>query len=101
MLFMGGSLAVLFPALLVFVVTCLLTAIPAAFVFWLSEKFAIRSILFLCVCRRRYRSIEPSGSAGGDVSTRATSSDLAVRGGRLCRGSGLLADRGKACRAGS
>jgi branched-subunit amino acid transport protein len=46
MLFMGGSLAVLFPALLVFVVTCLLTAIPAAFVFWLSEKFAIRSILF-------------------------------------------------------
>jgi hypothetical protein len=64
MLFMGGSLAVLFPALLVFVVTCLLTAIPAAFVFWLSEKFAIRSILFLCVCRRRYRSIEPSGSAG-------------------------------------
>jgi hypothetical protein len=44
--FVGGSLAFLFPTLLIFVVTCLLTGIPAALVIWLSEKFRIRSILF-------------------------------------------------------
>jgi hypothetical protein len=44
----GGSfsLVLLYPALLIFVVTCLLTAIPAALVIWLSEKFGMRSILF-------------------------------------------------------
>ena len=44
--FVRGSLTLLLPALLVFVVTCLLTGIPAALVIWLSEKFRIRSILF-------------------------------------------------------
>ena len=44
--FVRGSLTLLAPALLVFVVTCLLTGIPAALVIWLSEKFRIRSILF-------------------------------------------------------
>ena len=44
--FVRGSLTLLLPALLVFVVTCLLTGIPAALVIWLSEKFGIRSILF-------------------------------------------------------
>jgi hypothetical protein len=44
--FVGGSLMLLFPAVLIFVVTCVLTGIPAALVIWLSEKFGIRSILF-------------------------------------------------------
>ena len=44
--FVGDSLAMLFSALLVFVVTCVLTGIPAALLIWLSEKFAIRSFLF-------------------------------------------------------
>ena len=44
--FVRGSLTLLLPALLVFVITCLLTGIPAALVIWLSEKFGIRSILF-------------------------------------------------------
>jgi hypothetical protein len=41
-----GSVALLFPALLVFLVICLLTGFPAAAVIWLSERFAIRSIWF-------------------------------------------------------
>jgi hypothetical protein len=50
MRFVGGVVALLFPALLTFVVTCLLTAIPAAAVIWLSERFQIRSVLFFsCV----------------------------------------------------
>jgi hypothetical protein len=44
--FVGGIVALLFPSLLIFVVTCLITGFPAAFVIWLSEKFRIRSILF-------------------------------------------------------
>ena len=44
--FLGGGVALLFPSLLFFLVTCLLTAVPAAFAIWLSEKFQIRSILF-------------------------------------------------------
>ena len=46
MRFVGGAVALLFPALLTFVVTCVLTAIPAAPVIWLSERFQIRSVLF-------------------------------------------------------
>jgi hypothetical protein len=41
-----GSVALLLPALLVFLVTSLLTVFPAAVVIWLSERFAIRSIWF-------------------------------------------------------
>jgi hypothetical protein len=33
-------------ALVIFVITCVLTGIPAALVIWLSEKFRLRSILF-------------------------------------------------------
>jgi hypothetical protein len=44
--FAGSAVALLFPAVLIFVITCLLTGIPAAIVIWLSEKFGIRSILF-------------------------------------------------------
>ena len=48
--FAGGAIALLFPAVLIFIVTCLLTGIPAALVIWLSEKYRIRSILFFgCV----------------------------------------------------
>lgn len=36
----------LFPAVLIFIVTCLLTGIPAVVAIWLSEKFRIRSVLF-------------------------------------------------------
>jgi len=46
MRFVGGVVALLFPALLTFVVTCVLTAIPAAPVIWLSERFQIRSVSF-------------------------------------------------------
>jgi len=42
----GGTVILLFPGLLVFLVTCLLTGFPAAAVVWLSERFAIRSIWF-------------------------------------------------------
>ena len=42
----GGALALLVFALLVFVLTCLLTVIPAAFVVWFSERFETRSLLF-------------------------------------------------------
>ena len=44
--FLGSAVALLLPAVLIFIVTCLLTGIPAAIVIWLSEKFRIRSILF-------------------------------------------------------
>jgi hypothetical protein len=44
--FAGSSLALLFSALLIFVITCLLTGIPAALLIWLSERSGIRSILF-------------------------------------------------------
>jgi hypothetical protein len=41
-----GTALLLFPGLLIFLVTCLLTGFPAAAVIWLSERFAIRSIWF-------------------------------------------------------
>lgn len=44
--FAGSALALLFPAVLVFVVTGVLTGIPAAVIIWSSEKFRIRSIVF-------------------------------------------------------
>ena len=44
--FLAGVTALLIPALLFFVVTCLLTGIPAAAIVWLSEKFQIRAIWF-------------------------------------------------------
>jgi len=43
---LGGVIALLLPSFLVFVVTCLLTAIPAAIVIWLSQEFEIRSAGF-------------------------------------------------------
>jgi hypothetical protein len=46
--FAGSAIAMLFPAVLIFIVTCLLTGIPAAVVIWLSEKFRIRSVFFFC-----------------------------------------------------
>jgi len=42
----GGVFALLLPSLLVLVVTCALTSVPAALVIWLTEKFRIRSLLF-------------------------------------------------------
>jgi hypothetical protein len=46
----GAAVALLFPAVLIFIITCLLTGIPAAVAIWLSEKFRIRSVLFFgCV----------------------------------------------------
>jgi hypothetical protein len=42
----GGVFALLLPSLLVLVVTCALTGVPAALVIWLTEKFRIRSFLF-------------------------------------------------------
>ena len=42
----GGVFALLLPSLLVLVVTCALTGVPAALVIWLGEKFRIRSVLF-------------------------------------------------------
>jgi hypothetical protein len=42
----GGGLLFLLSAVLIFVIICVLTAIPAALVIWLSEKFGIRSILY-------------------------------------------------------
>jgi len=36
----------LFPALLIFLIMCLLTGIPAAFVIWLGKKFQLRSFWF-------------------------------------------------------
>jgi hypothetical protein len=44
--FAGGAIALLFPAVLIFIITCLLTGMPAAVAIWLSEKFRIRSVLF-------------------------------------------------------
>lgn len=38
--------ALLLPSAAVFVITCLLTAVPAAIVIWLSEEFRIRSAGF-------------------------------------------------------
>jgi len=38
--------SMILPTLLIFLVTCLLTAIPAAVTVWLSERFRIRSIFF-------------------------------------------------------
>jgi hypothetical protein len=48
--FAGSAVALVFPAVLIFIITCLLTGIPAAVVIWLSEKFRICSVLFFgCV----------------------------------------------------
>ena len=44
--FLAGVTALFIPALLFFVITCLLTGIPAAAIVWLSEKFQIRAIWF-------------------------------------------------------
>jgi hypothetical protein len=44
--FAGSAIALLLPAVLIFIITCLLTGIPAAVVIWLSEQFRIRSVLF-------------------------------------------------------
>jgi hypothetical protein len=44
--FVGGAIALLLSAILIFIVTGLLTGIPAAVAIWLSEKFRIRSVLF-------------------------------------------------------
>ena len=44
--FAGYVLALLFPLLLIFLFTCLLTVIPVAAAVWLSETFQIRSALF-------------------------------------------------------
>jgi hypothetical protein len=41
-----GIVALPFPSFLVFVGICLLTAIPALIVIWLSEELRIRSVLF-------------------------------------------------------
>jgi len=44
--FLLGPIVLLIPSAVVFVITCLLTAIPAAVVIWLSEEFRIRSVMF-------------------------------------------------------
>ena len=44
--FAGGAVALSMTALLFFIITCALTAIPSAAVIWLSERFQIRSVLF-------------------------------------------------------
>lgn len=41
-----GIVVLLIPSAVVFVITCLLTAIPAAIVVWVSEEFRIRSAGF-------------------------------------------------------
>ncbi|GKQ50466.1 hypothetical protein [Bradyrhizobium sp. Ce-3] len=41
-----GIVVLLIPSAVVFIITCLLTAIPAAIVIWLSEEFEIRSAGF-------------------------------------------------------
>jgi hypothetical protein len=43
---LGGTVALLFPLFFVFVIICLLTAIPAVIVIWLSQGLRIRSIVF-------------------------------------------------------
>src|ERR1700746_2864190 len=42
----GSALALVFVAVIVFIITCVLTAIPSALVIWLSERFQIRSVWF-------------------------------------------------------
>ncbi len=64
---LGGTLALLPLSFLVFVVICLLTAIPALMVIWLSELLRTRSVVFfgcggaaigaLCISL-----LEPSGA---------------------------------------
>jgi len=44
--FMGATIMVLLSTAVAFVLTCLLTGLPAAVMVWLSERFAIRSIWF-------------------------------------------------------
>ena len=44
--FVGSAIALLFPALLIFLITCLLTGIPAAVVISLGKKFQVRSFWF-------------------------------------------------------
>ena len=44
--FVGSFYGVLFSALVIFVITCVLSAIPAALVIWLGRAFRMRSIWF-------------------------------------------------------
>jgi hypothetical protein len=41
-----GIVVLMLPSAVIFVITCLLTAIPAAIVIWLSEEFQIRTAGF-------------------------------------------------------
>ncbi|MES5482852.1 hypothetical protein QMZ05_08845 [Bradyrhizobium sp. INPA03-11B] len=43
---LGGIVALVLPSFLVFAVTCLLTAIPAAIVIWLGDRLLIGSAVF-------------------------------------------------------
>jgi hypothetical protein len=42
----GSAFALSLVALVAFIVTCVLTAVPSALVIWLSERFQIRSVVF-------------------------------------------------------
>ena len=46
----GASITALFLLLWAFLIICLITAIPAAVVIWLTEKLGIRSMLFYAGC---------------------------------------------------
>jgi len=73
--FLAGVTALPIPALLFFVITCLLTGIPAAAVIWLSEKFQIKAIWFF-------------GSAGAVIG--AASMELLWRGLGAAAPAGLI-----------
>jgi hypothetical protein len=44
--FAGSIYGLLFPSLVIFVITCLFTAIPAALVIWLGRVFQMRSVWY-------------------------------------------------------
>ena len=84
--FLAGVTALFIPALLFFVITCLLTGIPAAAIVWLSEKFQIRAIWFFGCAGAAIGALSVELLLRGIGATLPATIDLLFAGGGLVAG---------------
>ena len=84
--FLAGVTALFIPALLFFVITCLLTGIPAAAIVWLSEKFQIRAIWFFGCAGAAIGALSVELLLRGLGATLPAAIDLLFAGGGLVAG---------------
>ena len=90
--FAGSIWGLLFPALAIFVITCLFTAIPAALVIWLGRNFQMRSIWYFAGAGAVIGVVSQIAFFAGLLS-RSPGRNPLYRVGRTDRRPGLLADR--------